>query len=71
MYKAEIGHTIEAKRIQKSRCFLNHVVAPVVNTWENACEVVIRFNDTRTYQRIYYNEWDVKFLHESKEEEYA
>lgn len=64
MYIPKIGDSVCATRKIKSNIYHNMVVGPVVDTWENACRVVTnQGEDCEGDFRLYFNDWDFRFLH--------
>ena len=70
MYRPELGHTVQATRRKPSRIYANRVIGPITDIWDNACDVLIQQNESITFVRVYFSEWDIDFLHTTRLEEY-
>ena len=68
-YIPQIGDSVDATRIEKSRIYENRIVGPVTQIWDNACLVAFRFgshNDIVEH-RLYFSDWNFRFLHKTEE----
>lgn len=64
-----IGDSVVARRKIKSKIYYNMIIGPVIQTWDNACQIITnQGTKIESDFRLYYNDWDFDFLHKTSEE---
>jgi len=67
-YVPKVGDSVCARRNVHSNIYTNKVIGPVVETWDNACQITVNAGTEReTTFRFYYNDWNFQFLFKTED----
>lgn len=62
-YIPQIGDSVAARRKIKSKIYANLIVGPVIDTWDNACRIVVnRGTDFEGDWKLHFSDWSFEYL---------